>query len=68
MLISGATGQEDDSGHDFYNLFSQWGVLQRDTLYAGRLRAVAGVLFFISIVAGIWFALWPVKVAPRPAE
>lgn len=56
MLISGATGQEDDSGHDFYNLFSQWGVLNRDTLYAARLRALAVVLCFVSVVFGVYFA------------
>jgi hypothetical protein len=57
MLISGATGQEDDSGHDFYNLFSQWGVLSRDTVYAGRMRALAVVLCFVSFVFGIYYAL-----------
>jgi hypothetical protein len=55
MLISGATGQEDD-GHDFYNLFSRWGVLSRDTIYAERLRAIAGTMFFLSIVVGVWAA------------
>jgi hypothetical protein len=56
MLISGVTGQEDDSGHDFFNLFSQWGVLNRDTIYAGRMRTVAGTMFFTSIVIGLWAA------------
>jgi hypothetical protein len=56
MLITGATGQEDDSGHDFYNLFSQWGVLNRDTAYAGRMRALAALLCFLSIVLGLYFA------------
>lgn len=56
MLISGATGQDDDSGHDFYNLFTQWGVLNRDTLYAGRLRGLAALLFFVSVVVGLWYA------------
>lgn len=56
MLISGATGQEDDSGHDFYNLFSQWGVLNRDTIYAGRMRTIAGLVFFASIMIGLWGA------------
>jgi hypothetical protein len=53
MLISGATGQEDD-GHDWYNLLSQWGKLDRDTVYASRLKGCAGVLFAISILGGFW--------------
>jgi hypothetical protein len=53
MLISGATGQEDD-GHDWYNLLSQWGKLNRDTIYAARLRALAGLMFVVSILAGLW--------------
>lgn len=57
MLINGATGQDDDSGHDFYNLFSQWGVLNRDTIYAGRLKAFAALMFFLSIVIGL-YAAW----------
>ena len=60
MLINGATGQDDDSGHDFYNLFSQWGVLNKDTLYAGRLRSLAGLMFFLSITIGLW-AAWQQK-------
>lgn len=53
MLISGSTGQEDD-GHDWYNLLSQWGTLSRDTIYAARLRALAGLMFATSILAGLW--------------
>ena len=56
MLISGATGQEDD-GHDWYNLLSQWGVLNRDTIYAGRLRGLAWLMFAVSVAAGFWTAL-----------
>ena len=62
MLISGATGQDDDSGHDFYNLFSQWGVLNRDTVYAGRMRAIALLMFMIAIAVGLG-AAW--KSRPR---
>ncbi|HET9424051.1 MAG TPA: hypothetical protein VFO55_01670 [Gemmatimonadaceae bacterium] len=54
-LISGATGQEDDSGHDFFNLFLQWGVLGRDTVYGYRLRGIALLMFLVSIVAGLWY-------------
>jgi hypothetical protein len=54
-LLSGATGQEDD-GHDWYNLLSQWGVLNRDLIYAGRMRVVAGLMMIASIIAGLWFA------------
>lgn len=65
MLISGATGQEDDSGHDFHNLFSQWGVLSRDTVYAGRMRALAVVLCFVSFVLGIYYAMRKPAVRDR---
>jgi hypothetical protein len=57
MLLSGGTGMDDDSGHDFYNLFSQWGVLRRDTIYAGRMRGFAGLLCFASIAIGMWVAI-----------
>ena len=58
ILISGATGQEDD-GHDWYNLLSQWGVLSRDTIYASRLRGLAWFMFAVSVVAGIWAVVQP---------
>jgi hypothetical protein len=63
-LISGLTGQEDD-GHDFFQLFSRYGMLGKDTLYAGRLRVLAGSLMFVSVAAGLWFA-W--KGTPKAAE
>ena len=59
MLLSGATGQDDDSGHDFYNLFSRWGVLQHDTVYAAGLRRVAFMMFLASVGLGVWWALRP---------
>lgn len=54
-LISGLTGKESD-GHDWYNLLSQWGVLNRDLVYAGRMRVVAGLTCIGSIVYGLWIA------------
>jgi hypothetical protein len=54
QLINGLTGQDEDSGHDFQYLFRHWGVMNKDTLYAGRMRAIAGLLFSISIAGGIW--------------
>ena len=60
-LLSGLTGKEDD-GHDWYNLLSQWGVLDRDLIYAGRMRAIAALMLIASILAGLWFA-WQ---GPRP--
>jgi hypothetical protein len=63
-LISGLTGQEDD-GHDFFQLFSRYGMLGKDTLYAGRLRVLAGTLMFVCVAAGLWFA-W--KGTPKEAE
>ena len=56
MLITGATGEDDPGSHDFYNLFARWGVLNRDVIYAGRLRALAALLCLGSILAGIWAA------------
>ena len=56
MLITGATGEDDPGSHDFYNLFARWGVLNRDLVYAGRLRALAAFMCFVSIVAGVWAA------------
>lgn len=55
-LINGLTGQEDDSGHDWYNLLSQWGRLNKDTLYASQMRGIALLLFFASIAVGLWYA------------
>jgi len=52
MLISGTTGQESD-GHDFYNLFSMWGVLERDAIYAARMRAFAGFMMFVATIVGL---------------
>jgi hypothetical protein len=67
MLLSGATGQDDDSGHDFYNLFSRWGVLQHDTLYASELRKLAWAMFAVSIGAGLWTA-WQSGSSPVRAK
>jgi hypothetical protein len=64
MLLSGVTGEEDD-GHDFFQLFSRYGMLGKDTVYAGRLRMLAGSLMLVSVVVGLWFA-W--KGTPKAAE
>lgn len=56
QLINGLTGQDEDSGHDFQYLFRRWGVMNRDTIYAGRMRTLAGTMFFASIVIGLWAA------------
>ena len=64
MLISGTTGQESD-GHDFYNLFSMWGVLERDVIYAARMRALAGFMMFVSTIVGLFAAVAPL-MRPRP--
>lgn len=54
-LINGLTGQESD-GHDWYNLFSIWGVLNRDTIIAGRMRALAKFVCVGSVLGGFWLA------------
>lgn len=56
MLITGATGEDDPDSHDWKNLFSMWGVLNRDTIYAGRMRTVAWLMFIVSIGVGLWAA------------
>jgi hypothetical protein len=60
MLINGQTGSESD-GHDWYNLFTKWGLLERDTIIAGRMRVVAGLMCLVSIFVGVgvaWFGSW----------
>ncbi|MDB4876690.1 MAG: hypothetical protein JWM41_3136 [Gemmatimonadetes bacterium] len=70
MLVSGQTGQESD-GHDWNNLFTIWGVLDKDTIIAARMRAVAVLLCVASIVIGL-YAAWrsgdPVPAATADAE
>jgi len=67
-LLSGLTGQEDD-GHDWYNLLAQWGRLDRDLIYAARLRFVAAVCVVISTTLGLWAAVQPAAVVtPEHAE
>jgi hypothetical protein len=61
-LLNGLTGKESD-GHDWYNLLSQWGVLGRDLVYAGRMRALAWLMFWVSTFGGLWVALF---MPPRP--
>jgi hypothetical protein len=56
QLINGLTGQDEDSGHDFQYVFRRWGVMNRDTIYAGRMRTLAGTMYFASIVIGLWAA------------
>lgn len=55
MLINGLTGKESD-GHDWNNLFTIWGVLDKDTIIAARMRAVARMLCVVSILAGLYIA------------
>ena len=56
MLLSGATGEDDPEGHDWRNLFSMWGVLNRDTVYAGRMRGVAFLMCVTSIAVALYLA------------
>ena len=56
MLISGETGQESD-GHDWNNLLHIWHALDKDTLIAHRMRAVAGLVCVVSIGIGL-YAAW----------
>jgi hypothetical protein len=56
VLLSGATGQDDPGGHDFYMIFAHLGVLNNDIVYARRLRSLAWLLFAVSVVAGFFYA------------
>jgi len=52
-LIDGSTGNES-GGHDWYNLLSQWGLLQHDTGIARLMRAIAFVVCVASIIVAFW--------------
>ena len=56
MLITGQTGQESDA-HDWYNLFSRWGLLERDTIIAERMRIAAGLLCLTALFIAFATAL-----------
>jgi hypothetical protein len=53
MLIDGSTGQESDA-HDWYNLLSQWGLLEHDTAIARWMRAIAWLACIVSIIVAFW--------------
>jgi hypothetical protein len=67
MLINGQTGQESD-GHDWNNLFTIWGVLDKDTAIAARIRAVAVLVCFASIIIGLYAAWRGRDAVSAPAE
>jgi len=56
MLIDGSTGNES-GGHDWYNLLSQWGLLQHDTQIAYWMRGIAGLMCIGAIVLAV-FTQW----------
>jgi len=66
-LINGLTGRESDS-HDWYNLLSQWGLLQYDLVYARTMRVLAGFLLVVSTVGGIAAAWFGGRSTPKPAD
>lgn len=59
MMINGATGQEDDSGHDWYNLLTRWHLLKKDTFIAHNMRVVAVLMCLGSLAVAAWIALNP---------
>ena len=65
-LLNGLTGQDEDSGHDWQTLLTQWGVLQRDTFYARQLRGLAFLMFALSILGGLYYG-WQ-RPRPKPEE
>ena len=60
-LLSGATGEDDPAGHDFYMIFAHLGVLNSDMIHAARMRALAGTMFVGSIAAGFLVAALPAR-------
>jgi hypothetical protein len=36
-----------------------WGVLERDVIYAARMRALAGFMMFVATLVGIFAAMAP---------
>jgi hypothetical protein len=66
MLLDGATGQESD-GHDWANLFMMWGRLGHDTIIAGRMRGVATLACWASIIVGC-YAAWFGEPAKQESE
>jgi hypothetical protein len=67
MLLSGATGEDDPDMHDWKNLFSMWGVLNRDTVYAGRMRFFAALMCMFSIGYGLYLS-WNAGPTQRTAS
>jgi hypothetical protein len=67
VLINGLTGKESD-GHDWNNLFTTWGLLDRDTIIAARFRAIAAMTCIASILIGLYAALNPPKPRTKKAE
>jgi hypothetical protein len=67
MLLNGLTGQESDA-HDWYNLFAHWGLLNRDTIIAARMRGLAGLSCTASILAGLYAAWFADASAGEPNE
>jgi hypothetical protein len=68
MLLTGATGEDDPDHHDWRNLFSMWGVLNRDTVYAGRMRGIAALMCCASIALALWAAWKSGKREPIVSE
>ncbi len=68
MLITGTTGEDDPGTHDFYMLFARWGVLNNDTVYGGRMKAVASLVFLVSTIGGLWAAYNSGRVSPSPVN
>jgi hypothetical protein len=56
MLITGETGQESDA-HDWNNLLTRWGALNKDHIIAGNMRKTAVLLCAVSVVVGLGAAL-----------
>ena len=52
-LLDGSTGHESDA-HDWYNLLSQWGLLQHDIVIARWMRAIAWLVCVVSIIVAFW--------------
>ncbi len=44
LVLPLLSGRTDGEGHDWRNLFSQWGILHKDTQIAGQTRLLASMI------------------------
>jgi hypothetical protein len=60
-LVSIGGGECDENTHDWYNIFSHMGVLDRDTLIAQRVRTLG----WIGMIGCVLFLVWRWKQSEK---